>query len=145
MEHPLNIWSTVTFVPCNILTLVHNIHRFYVHIPPPRVDVMSLVISGPLSAIWIVTFCPHFPVVLWVALPQLTWNYLDLSSVTFWLINNQTHVHNVHHVYILMEEILLKGGDVVTSDTTVSPTCVRQIGTLQYASWKLSPLWNSSF
>ncbi len=88
---------------------------------------MSLVISGPPSAIWIVTFCQHFPVVLWVELSQLTWNYLDLSSVTFWLMNNQTHVHNVHHV---MEEILLMGGDDVARDTTVSPTCVRQIGTL---------------
>jgi hypothetical protein len=78
-EHPLNIWSTVTFGPCNILTPIHNIQRFYVHPPPQKLDVMSLVTSCPPLDTWPVTFGPHFPVVFWVELSQLTWNYLDMS------------------------------------------------------------------
>jgi hypothetical protein len=97
-ERPLNILSTVTLVHCNILTPVHNIQIFYVQ-PPLKSDDMLLVTSCPPSATWIVTFSNHFLVVLWVELLQLTWNFLDMSFVTFRLMNNQTYVHNIHHLY----------------------------------------------
>jgi hypothetical protein len=72
-ERPLNIWSTVTFGPCYILTPIHNIQRFYVH-PTQKWDVMSHVTTYPPLDTWPVTFGPHFPAVFWVELSQLTWN-----------------------------------------------------------------------
>ncbi len=45
-ERPLYFWSTVTFVPSDILTPSCNIQRFNVQ-PPYRVDEMSLVTSCP--------------------------------------------------------------------------------------------------
>jgi hypothetical protein len=78
----------------NNLTPSCNIHRFNVH-PPLQGgrDVTCDIMSTSVSCI--VTFRPQFPVVLWVELSQLTWNFSDVSSVTFRLMNNQTYVHNL--------------------------------------------------
>jgi hypothetical protein len=58
---------------------------------------MSLVTSFPPSAAWIVTISPHFSEVARVQLSLLTWNYLEMYSVTLCPWDNPTHVDSVHH------------------------------------------------